>query len=244
VTRPVLGVCAAVAAAFALTGCGTVGLSAEGEGDTVRGKELFVDGCGQCHALADANTQGVIGPNLDDAFVQPRADGLGENTIQSVVRTQIAYPVEEPSTGTPGMPADIYEGDDAEAVAAYVASVAGLPAAAAGTDTGGTDTGGGAETGGGTETGGDAGAAGGTQETGGDVDGAAVFTEAGCGSCHTFEAAGSTGTIGPNLDEAAPSTELAIERVTAGMGAMPAFGDRLSPEQIRAVAEYVSQTAG
>ena len=228
-TRPVLGVCAALAAAVSLTGCGTVGLSAEGEGDAVRGKELFVDGCGQCHVLADAGTQGVIGPNLDDGFKQARVDGLGENTIQSVVRSQIAYPVEEPSTGTPGMPADIYEGDDAEAVAAYVASVAGLPTAPGGA-TGGTDTGGGA--------------AGGTQETGGEIEGAAVFTEAGCGSCHTFEAAGSTGTIGPNLDEAAPSTELAVERITEGMGAMPAFGDQLSPEQIRAVAEYVSQTAG
>ena len=228
-TRPVLGVCAALAAAVSLTGCGTVGLSAEGEGDAVRGKELFVDGCGQCHVLADAGTQGVIGPNLDDGFKQARVDGLGENTIQSVVRSQIAYPVEEPSTGTPGMPADIYEGDDAEAVAAYVASVAGLPTAPGGA-TGGTDTGGGG--------------AGGTQETGGEIDGAAVFTEAGCGSCHTFEAAGATGTIGPNLDEAAPSTELAVERITEGMGAMPAFGDQLSPEQIRAVAEYVSQTAG
>jgi cbb3-type cytochrome c oxidase subunit III len=209
-----------------VSGCGTVGLSEAGEGDVVQGKKLFVEGCAQCHALADAGTQGVIGPNLDDAFRQARADGLGESTIQSVVRTQIAYPIEEPTTGQPGMPQDIFTGDDAESVAAYVASVAGLPASA-----------------GDGETGGETGAAGGTQETGGD-DGAAVFAEAGCGSCHTFEAAGSTGTIGPNLDEAAPSTELAIERVTEGMGAMPAFGDQLSPEQIRAVAEYVSQTAG
>ncbi len=231
--RLVPGLVAALAAALVLTGCGTVGLSAEGEGDAGTGKELFVDGCGQCHVLEDAGTAGVIGPNLDDAFRQARVDGLGENTITSVVRTQIAYPVEEPTTGTPGMPADIYTGEDAEDVAAYVASVAGLP-----------DAGGGTETGAGTDTGGDADAAGGTRETGGDVDGAAVYTEAGCGSCHTFEAAGSTGTIGPNLDESAPSTELAIERVTAGMGAMPAFGDQLSPEQIRAVAAYVSQTAG
>jgi mono/diheme cytochrome c family protein len=224
--RGVRGCCAALGAALALTGCGTVGLSEAGEGDVVQGKQLFVEGCAQCHVLADAGTQGVIGPNLDDAFSQARADGLGEATIQSVVRTQIAYPIEEPSTGQPGMPQDIFTGDEAESVAAYVASVAGLPASA------GAD-----------ETGGETGAAGGTQETGGD-DGAAVFAEAGCGSCHTFEAAGATGTIGPNLDEAAPSTDLAIERVTEGMGAMPAFGDQLSPEQIRAVAEYVSQTAG
>ncbi len=226
---PAAALAAALTAALALTGCGTVGLSEEGEGDASRGKELFVDGCGQCHALADAGTAGVIGPNLDDGFRQARVDGLGENTIQSVVRTQIAYPVEEPATGTPGMPPDIYTGDEAEDVAAYVASVAGLP-----------DQGGGAAAGG-TDTGGDAG---GTRETGGDVDGAAVFADAGCAACHTFEAAGSTGTIGPDLDEAAPSTELAIERVTNRMGAMPAFGDQLSPEQIRAVAEYVSQSAG
>ncbi len=224
--RGVRGCCAALGAALALTGCGTVGLSEAGEGDVVQGKQLFVEGCAQCHVLGDAGTQGVIGPNLDDAFSQARADGLGEATIQSVVRTQIAYPIEEPTTGQPGMPQDIFTGDEAESVAAYVASVAGLPASA-----------------GGGETGGETGAAGGTRETGGD-DGAAVFAEAGCGSCHTFEAAGSTGTIGPNLDEASPSTELAIERVTEGMGAMPAFGDQLSPEQIRAVAEYVSQTAG
>ncbi len=127
-TRRVLGPCAALAAALALTGCGTVGLSADGEGDARRGQELFVEGCGQCHVLADAGTPGVIGPDLDDAFRQARVDGLGENTIRSVVRTQIAYPVEEPTTGTPGMPADIFEGDDAEDVAEYVASVAGLPA--------------------------------------------------------------------------------------------------------------------
>jgi mono/diheme cytochrome c family protein len=229
-----LGLCAAALAVLALTGCGTVGLSEEGEGDVVLGRELFIEGCGQCHVLADAGTQGVIGPNLDDAFAQARVDGLGDSTIQSVVRTQIAYPIEEPSTGQPGMPQDIFTGDDAESVAAYVASVAGLPTTGPPTSD---------EQGGG-ETGGETGAAGGTQETGGDVDGAAVFAEAGCGSCHTFEAAGSTGTIGPNLDEAAPSTDLAIERVTEGMGAMPAFGDQLSPEQIRAVAEYVSQTAG
>jgi mono/diheme cytochrome c family protein len=220
-----LGLCAAALAILALTGCGTVGLAEEGEGDTVRGKELFIEGCGQCHVLADAGTQGVIGPNLDDAFAQARVDGLGESTIQSVVRTQIAYPIEEPTTGQPGMPQDIFTGDDAESVAAYVASVAGLPSTGppASDDQGGETA---------------------PEETGGQVDGAAVFAEAGCASCHTLAAAGASGTIGPNLDESQPSKELAQERVTEGMGAMPSFADQLSPEQIAAVAEYVSQNAG
>ena len=31
--------------------------------------------------------------------------------------------------------------------------------------------------------------------------GAQVFASTGCGSCHTFKAANSTGTVGPNLNE-------------------------------------------
>ena len=223
--RAALGLCAAALGVLALTGCGTVGLSEEGEGDVALGRELFIEGCGQCHVLADAGTQGVIGPNLDDAFSQARVDGLGDSTIQSVVRTQIAYPIEEPTTGQPGMPADIFTGDDAESVAAYVASVAGLPTTGPPTSD---------ETGGETA----------PKESGGQIDGAAVFAEAGCGSCHTFAAAGASGTIGPNLDESQPSKELAMERITEGAGAMPSFADQLTPEQIAAVADYVSQNAG
>ena len=68
---------------------------------------------------------GQIGPNLDYAFLQSRRDGLGESTFVQVVRGQIAYPVVKPSTGAPGMPANIVEGQDADDVASYVGSVAG-----------------------------------------------------------------------------------------------------------------------
>jgi cytochrome c2 len=81
----------ALVAALALAACGgTVGYS-QGSGDRIRGKELFVKGCGSCHALADAGTRATVGPNLDFAFVQSRIDGLGEETVQQVVRGQIAY---------------------------------------------------------------------------------------------------------------------------------------------------------
>jgi mono/diheme cytochrome c family protein len=80
---------------------------------------------------------------------------------------------------------------------------------------------------------------------GGDPEaGKDVFAEAGCGTCHTLADAGTTGTIGPNLDEAKPSFELAVERVTNGMGAMPPFRDQLTEQQIQDVAAYVSQAAG
>ena len=56
--------------------------------------------------------------------------------------------------------------------------------------------------------------------------------------------AGSTGTIGPNLDESKPARELVIENVTNGAGAMPAFGDKLSKEQIEAIADYIVKSTG
>ena len=71
-----------------------------------------------------------------------------------------------------------------------------------------------------------------------------VFASAGCGGCHTLEDAGSSGSVGPNLDEAHPSLALALQRVQNGKGSMPSFKGQLSATQIRAVAEYVSQAAG
>jgi mono/diheme cytochrome c family protein len=229
--RGLVGACAVLTAVLAATGCGTEGLPEAGAGDTTRGRELFIEHCGSCHVLADAGTKGQIGPNLDNAFRQSREDGLGQTTIQSVVRGQISYPVEEPATGQPGMPADIVTGEDADSVAAYVASVAALPVRP---QPGGTTTG----EGGGTTTGGEG------EETGEAPDGEAIFAEAGCGGCHVLDAAGASGTVGPNLDESQPPKELVIERVTNGMGAMPAFKDSYSPEQIEAVADYVVANAG
>jgi mono/diheme cytochrome c family protein len=220
-------VLAAVAAALLAAGCGAEGLPEEG--NTSNGKALFTgEGqCGSCHTLADAGARGQIGPNLDDAFVQSRKDGIGQETIAGIIRNQIAYPVEDPSTGAPGMPANLVTGQDAVDVALYVASVAGVGQAAAGG--GQTTTGGGGEDGGG---------------GGGKQSGETIFASAGCGSCHTFAAAGASGTIGPNLDEAMPSKELAVERVTNGQGAMPSFKGQLSEAEIDAVAEYVSTAAG
>jgi mono/diheme cytochrome c family protein len=234
-SRGLVGACAVLLAALAATGCGSGGLT--GGGDAAAGKELFTGKgqCGSCHTLADAGTKGVIGPDLDDAFHQAREDGLGEATIRAIVRDQISYPIEAPNTGAPGMPADLVTGDDADAVAAYVASVAGLGGGAAAGGGGGETTGG--ETQGGGET------TGGGETSG--ADGEAIFAEAGCGGCHALEAAGTNGAVGPNLDDAKPDKELVVDRVTNGQGAMPSFKDQYSPEQIDAVADYVvASTSG
>lgn len=66
-----------------------------------------------------------------------------------------------------------------------------------------------------------------------------------CGGCHTLADAGTSGTVGPNLDESKPSFDLVVERVTNGTSAgMPPFKDTLSAQQIADVAAYVSTAAG
>ncbi len=85
---------------------------------------------------------------------------------------------------------------------------------------------------------------GGYTDEGSQGAGKQLFKQAGCGGCHTLAAAGASGTVGPNLDQAKPSKELAVDRVTNGMGAMPSFEASLDAAQIEAVAEYVSSTAG
>ena len=73
-----------------------------------------------------------------------------------------------------------------------------------------------------------------------------MFTGAsGCIGCHTLADAGATGTVGPNLDDAKPSADLVVERVTNGSPAgMPSFKDSLTEQQIADVAAYVSSVAG
>ena len=71
-----------------------------------------------------------------------------------------------------------------------------------------------------------------------------VFATAGCTSCHTLADAGSSGNVGPNLDDAKPAFDRVIDRVTNGRGVMPPFKDQLSEQQIKDVATYVNSVAG
>jgi mono/diheme cytochrome c family protein len=82
---------------------------------------------------------------------------------------------------------------------------------------------------------------GGAATEGDPAKGKTVFASAGCGGCHTFSAAGSTGTVGPNLDEASVDFDAAVQQVKNGGGGMPAFGDRLSDQEIADVAAFVTQ---
>jgi mono/diheme cytochrome c family protein len=122
--RPLLVLAALAGVVIAASGCGTT------SADTTRGRVLFVQKCGVCHALAEAGTKVQIGPNLDGAFAAAREVGENSDTIEGIVKAQVENP--RPDNGNPAvsMPPDIVTGQDLDDVAAYVGMYAGVPGAA------------------------------------------------------------------------------------------------------------------
>jgi mono/diheme cytochrome c family protein len=84
----------------------------------------------------------------------------------------------------------------------------------------------------------------GSKTTSNATSGADVFKTAGCANCHALATAGANGRVGPNLDQVKPDAARVERQVTNGGGGMPAFKGTLSPSQIKAVADYVSSSAG
>ena len=202
--------------ALSLAGCGTGGMA--DQESSANGQELFQQKCASCHELAAAGARGTIGPSLDAAFAGPRGEGFDESTIREVVLGQMRYPIEPmPEPDSPQMfPSSDWteaEREDAmDAIASYVASVAGSPEAIAA-----------------------ARRQGGAQ---GASDPRGLFT-ANCSSCHALAAADASGTIGPSLDTNRATVERIAEQIRRGGGGMPAFEGQLTDEQIQALAKYV-----
>jgi cytochrome c oxidase subunit 2 len=80
-------------------------------------------------------------------------------------------------------------------------------------------------------------------EAGNPAAGKAAFTSLGCGGCHTFQAAGTRGTTGPNLDETLQGKDEAYIResivdpnatIAQGFqpGVMPNYGEQLESKQV------------
>jgi len=74
--------------------------------------------------------------------------------------------------------------------------------------------------------------------------GKTIFKTGPCAGCHTLADAGTTGQVGPNLDQAKPPLSLVVTRVLNGKGAMPPFKGQLSDTQIANVAAYVVKATG
>ena len=95
-----------------------------------------------------------------------------------------------------------------------------------------------------------------TKPSGSPEAGKAVFAAQGCGGCHTFAAAASSGTTGPNLDEVLSGKDAAFVRqsivtpdaeIAQGFqpGVMPqTYGEQLSEQQLNALLEYLLESAG
>jgi mono/diheme cytochrome c family protein len=79
-----------------------------------------------------------------------------------------------------------------------------------------------------------------TNAAGGVPQGEAIFNSAGCAACHTFAPAGSSGTVGPNLDNVNLTVAQVEQQVRNGGGGMPPFKDRLSNAEITEVSRFVA----
>jgi len=213
-----VGVAAVAAVALMAAGCGTGGVAPK-RADQQAGEKLFQANCASCHTLAAAGANGKVGPSLDAAFAYDRSQGFKDSSIENVVLDQIRLgsgPVE--SVGAK-------EQQEPRMPANLVtgqdaADIAAYVAAVAGQN--------GAEA---------------PSPASLGTNGKTIFTSE-CASCHTLQAAGSTGTVGPNLDQLKPAFAVVQHQVEVGGGVMPSFKGTLSQAQIDAVAKFVSSSAG
>jgi mono/diheme cytochrome c family protein len=204
------------------------------EADLVNGKALFI-GEGTCGSCHTLERAGTMGSQGPNLD-----DAFGPARRDGLGEQTVAGIVHEQIDETlrgSEMPEDLVTGDDARDVAAYVAEVAGMP----GEDTGALATAGLADA----------------------TEGEQIYTAAGCGGCHTFTPAGTSGDIGPNLDELANvaseqgggDPEAYVEEsivepdavIASGFeaGVMPAnYGETLQPEQVDALVQYLLNPEG
>ena len=231
------GLAAIAAVVLLASGCGYGGVAtADSNADVQNGQTLFVSSCGACHSLQAAGTSGTIGPNLDNAFAGPRTQGYAESSIENVVLDQIRLGSGPISTYTTGKEFTTKKClDPATKQTCYATSM--LPNILRGQDA--IDVA--------AYVASVAGVNGYVTAAGFGKTGAAVFKSAGCGGCHILKAAGSTGAVGPNLDQL-PTNLLTLlnvtSQVTNGGGVMPAFKGKLTAAQIQLVAQYVIANAG
>jgi mono/diheme cytochrome c family protein len=230
-----------LAAALSISACGTQKITvSKAEPQLYHGAVLFSERCSGCHTLYAAGTHGSA-PNIRtaQAISGPNFNVRCERPINRVL-----YAIANGGFSGAYMPQNIVVGQDAVDVAKFVATYAGAKApkqigtvnctrrsigtlipGAGQVVTSSTTA---AATGGGAA----------------EIKAGMTVFDTTCASCHTLAAAGSTGTVGPNLDQLKPSAAIVSHQVINGGGGMPAFGSSLSKAQIAAVSLFVSSVAG
>lgn len=226
-TKPAALVSIAAAVAM-VSGC-----DLQENADLSAGRDSFVQNCGTCHQLAEAATTAQIGPDLDAAFAASRAAGMDQDTIEGVVQAQIEVPREI------NKPADGKIDSAYTSVFMPANIVTGQEAEDVSAYIASV-----------------AGIPGIEPPTAPGGPGGQIYANNGCAACHVFGAAGSTGQVGPNLDEvlAGQSAKQINESIVdpnaviaQGFGAniMPAnYGEAIPAKDLKLLVKFLQQNAG
>jgi len=252
--RRVLAAASILAIGAGVTACGSEDISPTVKKDDpaiARGADLFAERCAGCHTLDVVGAQGGATEIKD----RERVDGPNFNVRRETPQS-VLYAIRNGGFSGAIMPENIVVGREADDVAAFLSKYAGRERKAEITPQ--QPAGGGNANGGSTTTPPTTQSTppattstpeAGTTTTGAgaapqaNAQGKQVFTQS-CGGCHTLKDAGTTGNVGPNLDDLKPDEATVQRQVTNGGGAMPAFKSQLTKAQIDAVAKYVSSVAG
>jgi mono/diheme cytochrome c family protein len=252
--RRVLAAASILAIGAGVTACGSEDISPTVKKDDpaiARGADLFAERCAGCHTLDVVGAQGGATEIKD----RERVDGPNFNVRRETPQS-VLYAIRNGGFSGAIMPENIVVGREADDVAAFLSKYAGRERKAEITPQ--QPAGGGNANGGSTTTPPTTQSTppattstpeAGTTSTGAgaapqaNAQGKQVFTQS-CGGCHTLKDAGTTGNVGPNLDDLKPDEATVQRQVTNGGGAMPAFKGQLTDAQIKAVAQYVSSVAG
>jgi mono/diheme cytochrome c family protein len=121
--RLALTVLPLAALALVATGCGNEGVQVAKDSPYHHGAELFAENCSGCHSLDEAGTQGSA-TNVRD---KERTDGPNFNQRKETVAT-VLYAIRNGGFSGAIMPENIQTGENAKAIAEFLAKYSGKEA--------------------------------------------------------------------------------------------------------------------
>jgi mono/diheme cytochrome c family protein len=119
----VAGIAALLAAAIALSACGSQGISVAKSSPYYRGAVLFRDHCAGCHTLKTVGAEGSA------TSIKNRVKTNGPNfNIRPETEEQVLYAIRNGGFSGAIMPENVVVGEDAQDVAKFLAKYSGLKA--------------------------------------------------------------------------------------------------------------------